>query len=97
MLKLGILFLVLLLGALQYKAWFSDVGHVAAADLREQIAAQQLRASELAVRNDALVAEVLALKTNSDAIESRARADLGMVKNGEQYYLVAPQAPQARQ
>ena len=92
MLKLGIGVLVLLLCALQYKAWFSDVGYVAARELQQEITAQQQRADALTQRNQALVVEVLALKTNSAAIEARARTDLGMVKNGEQFYLVAPPA-----
>ncbi len=92
MLKLGIGVLVLLLLTLQYKAWFSDVGHVAARALEQQIAVQQQRADQLTQRNQALVVEVLALKTNSAAIEARARMDLGMIKSNEQYYLVAPPA-----
>ncbi len=82
------LILAVLLVMLQYKAWFSDVGYFAAERLRAEVDEQNSRADELARRNEALTAEVLALKGGVDALESRARNDLGMVKSGETFYLV---------
>lgn len=80
--------LVTLLVGLQYKAWFGDVGHLAATALRAQVTAQRARAEELAERNRLLTAEVLALKGGYDAVEARARQDLGMIKQGETFYQV---------
>jgi cell division protein FtsB len=79
---------VILLVALQGKAWFGDSGHLAAADLRRQVDAQRQRADTLAQRNRLLTAEVLALKDGYAAVEARARRDLGMVRRGETFYLV---------
>jgi len=80
--------LIVLLLLLQYKAWFSDVGHRAANALREQVDGQLARAEQLEQRNRLLTAEVLALKDGLAAVEARARSDLGMVKKGETFYLM---------
>jgi cell division protein FtsB len=80
--------LVILLVLLQFKAWFSDVGHQAAGVLQVQVDEQRARAEKLAQRNRLLTAEVLALKDGLAAVEARARSDLGMVKPGETFYLM---------
>jgi cell division protein FtsB len=82
--------LLVVVAMLQYKVWFSDVGHVAAERLQAQLDEQNHRADELAERNRRLMAEVLALKIKDDyaAVESRARRDLGMIRQGETFYLV---------
>jgi len=83
---LGIL--VVLLLALQYKAWFGEAGYVQAAALEDKVDTQKTRAELLAQRNRLLTGEVLALKAGYAAVEARARSDLGMVKRGETFYLV---------
>jgi len=88
---LGIL--VILLLALQAKAWFGDAGHLEAADLREQVERQRQRTELLDERNRLLTAEVLALKDGMAAVEARARSDLGMVGPDEVFYLV-PDLPE---
>lgn len=80
--------LMVLLLALQYKAWLGDAGYREAAALREQVAQQKARAEMLAERNRLLTAEVLALKQGYAAVEARARSDLGMIGPGETFYLV---------
>jgi cell division protein FtsB len=80
--------LVILLLALQGKAWFGDAGHLEAADLRAQVERQRERAELLDERNRLLTAEVLALKDGYAAVEARARTDLGMVGPDETFYLV---------
>jgi len=86
--RVVILTLCLLLGVLQYKAWFSDVGYFAAKRLRAEVEEQRRRGEVLARRNEILTTEVLALKKGVEALESRARNDLGMIKQGETFYLV---------
>jgi len=81
--------LLLLLAGLQYKAWFGDSGYLAARALEKQVDQQRARAELLEQRNRLLTAEVLALKGGLEAVESRARSDLGMIKEGETFYLVA--------
>jgi len=86
--RLVILTLCVLLALLQYKVWFSDVGYFAAERLRAEVEEQRRRGEVLARRNEILTAEVLGLKNGVEALESRARNDLGMIKQGETFYLV---------
>lgn len=79
---------VVLLGLALYGFWFGESGYFAAQRLAEQVAEQQRRTAALAERNHALVVEVAALKEGSDAVEARARTDLGMVAEDETFYLV---------
>jgi cell division protein FtsB len=86
---LVVLGLVLLIG-LQVRLWFSDVGHLKRNTLRAQLELQHEQRDRIAERNRALAAEVAAFKSEHglQAVEARARSDLGMVKRGETFYLV---------
>ena len=79
--------LVLFLG-LQYRLWFADGGLVDVHRLEERIEAQETRNQRLRERNRALAAEVRDLKKGLEAVEARARAELGMVRQGETFYRV---------
>ena len=83
---IGLLIFIAVL--LQWKAWFSDVGYLAAQTLRDEVFRQELRGERLAERNRILTAEVRALKDGLAAVEARARSDLGMIRSGETFYLV---------
>ena len=74
--------------------WFGESGYFAARALEEEVAEQERRALALGERNRALAGEVTALKDGFDAVEARARTDLGMVAEGETFYLVL-EAPRA--
>lgn len=87
--------MVILLAALQYKIWFGDAGYAAAEKLRVEVEQQRKRTAVLEQRNRVLTAEVLALKDGLDAVEARARSDLGMIKHGETFYLVPEVVPEA--
>ena len=78
-----------LLGVLLYRFWFGESGWFAVRELAKDVAAQERHTDELAERNRILTAEVLALKSGIDAVEARARTDLGMIAEGETFYLVA--------
>ena len=77
-----------LLGLLLYGFWFGESGWFAVRALAEDVAAQERQTDELAERNRILTTEVLALKSGIDAVEARARTDLGMIADGETFYLV---------
>jgi cell division protein FtsB len=81
---------IALVVGLQVRLWFSDVGIVARHGLQSRLADQQAHSQELAARNAQLAREVVALKSGLSAVEARARSELGMVKQGETFYLVTP-------
>jgi cell division protein FtsB len=77
---------------LQYKYWFSDVGYFRDQTLGEEVEKQRQRLARLEQRNRILAAEVRAQKQGLAAVEARARSDLGMIKEGETFYLVDAQS-----
>ena len=83
---------VLLILALQYKAWFGPVSFRAVAELRTEVEAERSKLAVLAARNQVLAAEVLALKSGTEVMEARARLDLGMIRQGEVFLLIADNA-----
>jgi cell division protein FtsB len=84
--------LLVLLTLLQYKLWFGDGGLIRVWQLTQAVETQQKQNEELKERNDALEAEVIDLKKGVEAIEERARSDLGMIKEGETFFQIAPRA-----
>src|SRR3546814_14673488 len=54
-------------------------------ELQKKVAAQQETNDALLARNNALQAEVQDLKSGTDAIEERARGELGMIREGAIY------------
>ena len=81
---------VLLIAALQYPMWLGKGGWLQVRELGRAVAAQHDANAQLKVRNDALDAEVRDLKTGSEAIEERARSDLGMVRQDEVFFQLQP-------
>ena len=79
---------VVLIAALQYPLWFGKGGWLAAGALDRQVAAQRAANEKLKLRNDTLEADVRDLKTGSEAIEERARAELGMIRHDEVMFQV---------
>ncbi len=57
-------------------------------ELRNQVEAQKQANQQTQVRNAALDAEVRDLKQGTEAIEERARSELGMVKTGEIFFQI---------
>jgi len=86
---------VVLIAALQYPMWLGKGGWLQVRDLDRQLAAQKESNSRLKLRNDALDAEVRDLKNGFEAVEERARAELGMVKQDEVFFQLQQPAPQA--
>ncbi|MGD8514341.1 MAG: cell division protein FtsB [Granulosicoccaceae bacterium] len=90
--RLLIAILVLLLVSLQLTLWFGEGSLSEVWQLRQQVERQQRDNEQLRERNAALEAEVRDLKQGLDAIEERARNELGMVKQGERFYQIVPEA-----
>lgn len=86
-----VIVLLLLLVYLQYRLWFGDGNLHDVWQLHHEVEAQQSENVRLRERNDALNAEVLDLQQGHDAIEERAREDLGMIRHGEIFYQIVEQ------
>lgn len=80
--------LLLILLLLQYPLWLGKGGWFKVWDLHRQVEAQQQVNQQTQTRNAVLDAEVRDLKQGTEAIEERARADLGMVKRDEVFYQI---------
>ncbi len=78
--------LVVLLIALQYRLWFGEGSARDVLRLRDEVALHQSEIQALRERNRALEAEVLDLKRGLNAVEERARSELGMIREGETFY-----------
>jgi cell division protein FtsB len=91
--KIFVAILALALLALQYRLWLSDDGVKEVRRLESAVAAQERENAELEARNAQLAAEVENLKKGLDAVEERARSDLGMVRANETFYQVVTPAP----
>jgi cell division protein FtsB len=86
--KIATYVLLGILVLLQYPLWFGNGGVIAVWRLRHEITAQQQENVQLKDRNQAVEADVNDLKQGYEAIEERARMELGMVKKGEVFYQV---------
>ena len=82
----GILLILLL--ALQYRLWVGEGSVAEVIHLRAEIEAQTAELARIRERNQALQAEVMDLRKGLEAIEERARSELGMIKRGEIFYQV---------
>lgn len=81
--------LVVLLAVLQYRLWTSFIEVRA---LEREIAGQKVQLHALQARNQALRAEVESLRKDDDAVEARARKELGLIREGETYFqLIQPE------
>ena len=88
---LAIVFVVLI-AALQYPMWFGKGGWLQVRELGRSVDKQREVNVALKARNEAIDAEVRDLKTGYEAIEERARSDLGMVRQDEVFFQIQPDA-----
>jgi cell division protein FtsB len=80
--------LVALIVLIQYPLWLGKGGWLRVWEVDRQMEAQLAKNSQLEQRNVALDAEVRDLKQGYDAIEERARYELGMIKSDEVFFQV---------
>jgi cell division protein FtsB len=80
---------------LQVRLWVGDGGIPEMLHLQQEVASANQERTELEERNRALHAEVADLKKGLDAIEERARSELGMVGKDETFYQIIDQPDDA--
>ena len=86
--KILIAVLILLIVQLQYRLWLGDGSVQQINEYQQRLDTLEAEAQEKKERNDALYAEVLDLRKGEEAIEERARNELGMIKENETFFQV---------
>ena len=86
-----VLFVLILLW--QYPLWLGKGSWIKVWEVDRQLEAQKKVNQQTRARNAVLDAEVRDLKQGTEAIEERARSDLGMIKPGEVFFQVVGEHP----
>jgi cell division protein FtsB len=92
MMRLFTVLLLVLLGLSQYRLWF---GQHSIADYwrkQDELRSQAFSNQELAKRNRLLKADVTDLQQGLEAIEERARNELGFIKQDEVFFRLFSQS-----
>ena len=94
--KVLTLSLAALIVLIQYPLWLGKGSWLRVWEVDQQIRAQRDTNRRLQARNSALEAEVRDLKVGQEAIEERARSELGMIRQDEIFFQVLDPVPSAR-
>jgi cell division protein FtsB len=81
--------------ALQYSLWFGKGGWIHVWDVDRQLNAQRETNRALKMRNAAMEAEVRDLKQGLDAVEERARSELGLTRKDEIFIQILEDRPRS--
>ena len=73
---------------IQFDIWVKDDGLNRVKELQQMINSQSEENQRLKLRNQQLELEIEELKSGTESIEEKARTDLGMIKEGEEFYLI---------
>ncbi len=83
--------LVALIVLIQYPLWLGKGSWLRAWEVDRQVEVQRAKNRQLESRNSGLAAEVRDLKQGTEAIEERARYELGMVRPDEVFFQFVPE------
>jgi len=86
--KLFAAVLIVLLAMLQYRLWFGKNSWPDYLQLKKEIVTQTTENERLRSKNELQFKEIHDLKNGLDAIEERARNQLGLIKEGESFYRI---------
>ncbi|MBL4908783.1 MAG: cell division protein FtsB [Alteromonadaceae bacterium] len=84
------LLLIVFFALLQYRLWLGKNSVPDYLALKGEMQRQQLANEKLTQRNKLIYADINDLKSGLDAIEERARNELGMIKQGETFFRLIP-------
>lgn len=88
--RLLLLTFVFLFLLLQYHLWFGKNGLQDNHEFTQEVELAISSNAELTTRNQMMFSEIDDLKTGTDAIEERARNELGLIKEGETFFRIVP-------
>ncbi|MDG2297019.1 MAG: septum formation initiator family protein [Gammaproteobacteria bacterium] len=87
--RLVTIVLIILFLLLQVDIWIKNDGYKRKVELTETIEMQTEANKEMTIRNNQLQQEIIDLRNGTEAIEEKARTEMGMIKEGEEFYLIA--------
>ena len=87
--RLVTIVLIILFLLFQVDIWIKIDGYKRKVELAEMIEIQTEANKEMTIRNNQLQQEIIDLKNGTEAIEEKARTEMGMIKEGEEFYLIA--------
>lgn len=90
MMKVLLVSLSILFFGLQFKLWLGDRGVRVLKNLEVELALQFEHNQSLESRNARVETEIMNLKNGLEAVEERARSELGMIKKDELFYQLIP-------
>ena len=88
MIRFFIIILIVFFLMIQFDIWLKDDGFYRVKELEQMIVSQVEENERLKLRNEQLEREIEELKSGTESIEEKARTDLGMIKEGEEFYLI---------
>ncbi len=92
--KLLVFFIALFTAHLQYRLWYGDDGSIPQINAFEtKLADLRLQVEDKKQRNEVLYAELADLRSGYEAIEERARYELGMIHDGETFFQIIEHSP----
>ncbi|NOU15414.1 MAG: cell division protein FtsB [Methylococcaceae bacterium] len=80
--------IIVLIGLLQYRLWVGDGSVAQINEYQQRLDELKLEADKRNLRNESLRAEVLDIKKGQEAIEERARYELGMIREDETFFQI---------
>ncbi len=87
--------LLLIFLALQYRLWVGEGSYAEVRHLQQEISNRKADLERMEKENQELRAEIEDLKKGLEAIQERARSELGMIREGETYFqIVEPEQPE---
>lgn len=86
--KIFTLILIAVFAFLQYRLWFEPGGVRDMLQVKKELSLQLQKNDIQKKRNEKLIAQVRYLQASTEAVESRARGELGMIKKDETFYQV---------
>ena len=78
---------------MQVNIWLTKDGYSRIVEIKRIMQDQQKENDEMSSRNSRLKEEIKDLKDGYAVIEEKAREDIGMIKEGEEFYLITEPRP----
>lgn len=96
MYRVAIVLLLIVLAGLQYRLWIGDGSLAEGERISNQLQTLKKINAKATNRNEAMQTEIVDLKRGHGSVEGRARAEMGMIKPGETFFLTLPDGTPAK-